>query len=114
MPRVETRGVSLWLLGISLIMIIEILFLLLLGFTFGFIWRNLLKLLKNKNLSLRAKMNIGKPDKLIRWTIGFALLFLGIKWGNSWYIFFAGFSFFEAIFSWCGFYALLGRNTCDI
>lgn len=29
-------------------------------------------------------------------------------------IFFSGFAFFEAIFSWCGFYATIGKNTCPV
>jgi len=29
-------------------------------------------------------------------------------------IFFSGFAFFEAIFSWCGFYAAMGKNTCPV
>ena len=29
-------------------------------------------------------------------------------------IFFSGFALFEAIFSWCGFYAAMGKNTCPV
>jgi hypothetical protein len=37
----------------------------------------------------------------------FALLFCIL-------IFFSGFALFEALFSWCGFYAALGKSTCPI
>lgn len=59
--------------------------------------------------------NISKNDRLIRLVIGVGLLLWAITttW-NPILIFFSGFALFEAIFSWCGFYAALGKNTCPI
>lgn len=59
--------------------------------------------------------NIGKADRLLRLAIGVGLLLWAITttW-NPLLIFFSGFALFEAIFSWCGFYAVLGRNTCEV
>jgi Na+-transporting NADH:ubiquinone oxidoreductase subunit NqrB len=47
--------------------------------------------------------------------IGIALLVWAIttSW-NPLLIFFSGFLFFEALFSWCGLYAALGKNTCPL
>jgi hypothetical protein len=60
-----------------------------------------------------TRRNIGTPDRLLRVAIGIVLLLAAIttSW-NPFLIFFSGFAFFEAIFSWCGWYAILGRNTC--
>ncbi len=60
-----------------------------------------------------AHKNIGKPDRWLRFALGAALLLLAIT--TTWspiLIFFSGFALFEAIFSWCGFYAAMGKNTC--
>jgi hypothetical protein len=62
-----------------------------------------------------VQKNIGKPDRLLRLAIGLALLLWAIL--TSWspiLIFFSGFALFESLFSWCGFYAALGKNTCPI
>jgi hypothetical protein len=59
--------------------------------------------------------NIAKPDRLLRLAIGVGLLLWAIT--TSWspiLIFFSGFALFEAMFSWCGFYAVMGRNTCPV
>ncbi len=59
--------------------------------------------------------NIGKKDKLLRLAIGLGLLLWAIT--TSWspiLLFFSGFAFFEAVFSWCGFYAAIGKNTCPV
>ena len=62
-----------------------------------------------------VQQNIGKSDRLFRLAIGIALLLFAIL--TTWspvLIFFSGFALFEAIFSWCGFYAALGKNTCPV
>jgi hypothetical protein len=67
--------------------------------------------------------NIGTSDRLLRVAIGATLLLVAIT--TTWspiLIFFSGlilslskgFALFEAIFSWCGFYAALGKNTCSV
>ncbi len=85
-----------------------------LAFIVGFIYRAILKKFA-ENSSRGVARNIGKPDRLLRTIIGVALLLLGIT--TTWspiIIFFSGFAFFEAIFSWCGFYAAMGKNTCPV
>ena len=85
-----------------------------LGLLFGFLYRSLLKLFKAKVINIRAKNNIGKFDRAIRYLFALVLLYFGLINQSNTLLFFSGFCFFEAIFSWCGFYALLGRNTCEI
>ncbi|MCX6820106.1 MAG: DUF2892 domain-containing protein [Candidatus Adlerbacteria bacterium] len=85
-----------------------------LAFIVGFIYRTILKKFA-KNSSRGVARNIGKPDRLLRAVIGVALLLWAIT--TTWspiLIFFSGFAFFESIFSWCGFYAALGKNTCPV
>ncbi|MEQ1500433.1 MAG: DUF2892 domain-containing protein [Parcubacteria group bacterium] len=85
----------------------------LLAFIFGFAYRFILK--KYAKGTVRGvEKNIGKPDRLLRFAIGVALLLLAIT--TSWsfiLLFLSGFAIFEAIFSWCGFYATIGKNTCE-
>lgn len=85
-----------------------------LAFVFGFLYRYILK--KFATGTVRGvSHNIGKYDRLIRFAISLALLLWAITttW-SLWLLFFAGLTFFEAIFSWCGLYAALGRNTCPV
>jgi hypothetical protein len=80
----------------------------------GFIYRFILKKVA-KNSQRRVNKNIGKGDRFIRFLIGVGLILWAIT--TSWspiLIFLSGFAIFEAIFSWCGLYAALGRNTCPI
>lgn len=86
----------------------------LLAFIVGFIYRAILKKFA-KNSPRGVAKNIGKSDRLIRVAIGVGLLLWAIT--TTWspvLIFFSGFAFFEAIFSWCGFYAAMGKNTCPV
>jgi hypothetical protein len=56
--------------------------------------------------------NIGKADRLLRLAIAIVLLFLAY-WKGSWILLAAGvFVLFEAAFSWCVLYQILGRNSC--
>lgn len=79
---------------------------------FGFIYRALLKRIA-KGKPQGSTKNIGKKDRWFRAILGSVLFLLAIT--TSWspiLLFFSGFCFFEAIFSWCGVYAAMGRNTC--
>ena len=61
----------------------------------------------------KAKQNIGNHDKHLRLIVG--SLLLGVALTTTWspiLIFFSGICFFEVLLSWCGFYVILGRNTC--
>ena len=80
----------------------------------GFVYRAILKKVAKNSVRGVAK-NIGKSDRLVRLAIGIALLLWAIT--TTWspiLIFFSGLAFFEAIFSWCGFYAAMGKNTCPV
>jgi hypothetical protein len=68
-----------------------------------------------KNLPRGGGKNIGTRDRLLRLGIGIALLLWAIttSW-NPLLIFFSGFTLFEALFSWCGLYAAMGKNTCAV
>ena len=85
-----------------------------LAFVVGFIYRAILKKFARRSAH-GAPRNIGKYDRLLRLAIGVGLLLWAIT--TTWspiLIFFSGFAFFEAIFSWCGFYAAIGKNTCPV
>jgi hypothetical protein len=85
-----------------------------LAFIFGFVYRLLLKKFAKGTLRGLHK-NIGKRDRWGRFALGLGLLVLAIvtTW-NPILLFFSGFCFFEAIFSWCGLYAALGKNSCPL
>ncbi len=85
-----------------------------LAFIVGFIYRAILKKFARRSAH-GAPKNIGKSDRLLRVAIGVGLLLWAITttW-NPILIFFSGFALFEAIFSWCGFYAAMGNNTCPV
>lgn len=93
-------------------MVSSILFALFIGFGGGFLYRAILKRFAKKTPFGRAK-NIGLSDRWLRAGLGIAFFVWAYMtdWG-----FFAlvasGFCFFEAIFSWCGLYAAMGKNTC--
>lgn len=85
-----------------------------LAFAFGFLYRFILK--KFAKGSVRGvHKNIAKSDRLVRLVIAIGLLLWAIttSW-SPWLLFFSGFALFEAIFSWCGFYAAIGKNSCPI
>lgn len=91
-----------------------ILSMYILSFIFGFIYRALMKKFA-ANSTRGLTQNIGKGDRLVRLGLSIILLLWAIttSW-SPWLIFFSGFTFFEAIFSWCGFYAAIGRSTCPL
>ncbi len=91
-----------------------ILIMFVLAFIFGFIYRAVLKQFA-RNTTHDARKNIGVTDRILRALIGTLLLLVAVAttW-SPWLLFFSGFAFFEALFSWCGIYAALGKNTCKI
>lgn len=92
-----------------------ILILYALAGAFGFAYRFILKQFAKQSSVRKASRNIGTPDRLLRFLIGIGLLALAIT--TTWspiLIFFSGFALFESFFSWCGFYAAIGRSTCPI
>jgi len=89
-----------------------ILIMYIVAFIFGFLYRFILKKFAS-GTARGVQENIGKCDRAIRLAIWLALLLLAIttSW-SPWLLFFSGLALFEVIFSWCGFYAALGKNTC--
>lgn len=86
----------------------------LLAFVFGFLFRLIARKFAKSSTSKVAK-NINTKDRLLRAIIGVILLLWAIT--TTWspiLIFLSGFCIFEAIFSWCGFYAAMGKNTCPV
>jgi hypothetical protein len=85
-----------------------------LGFVGGLLYRFILKRLA-KGTGRGRPQNIGVADRVVRAGFGVALLTLAItiSW-SPFLLFFSGFCFFEAMFSWCGFYAAIGKNTCPV
>jgi hypothetical protein len=81
---------------------------------FGLAYRFVLRKV-SKNKVRTATKNIGKSDRWWRFALGILLLLLAITttW-NPFIIFFSGFALFESAFSWCGLYALMGKNTCPV
>lgn len=85
-----------------------------LAFAFGFIYRLILRKMA-QGVVRKSHKNIGMYDRLLRLAIAVGLLIWAIT--TSWspiLLFFSGFVFFEAIFSWCGLYAALGKSTCPL
>ncbi len=93
---------------------IYVLIIYLLSFLFGMFYRQVLKLFKSKNITKRARNNINSHDRIFRMILGIILLIWGLSANSPLVIFFSGFCFFEAFSKWCGFNAILGKNTCDI
>lgn len=86
----------------------------LLAFIFGISYRAILRRFA-KGTVHGVHKNIGKPDRLIRLIICIALFLWAVT--TSWdpfILFVSGFALFEAVFSWCGFYAAIGKNTCPL
>jgi len=79
-----------------------------------FIYRAIMRRVA-KNTPRADRKNIGAADRLFRAGIGIALLLWAIttSW-NPLLIFLSGFAIFEALFSWCGLYATMGKNTCPV
>jgi hypothetical protein len=86
-----------------------------LSFIFGFTYRAILKKFAKRNSKRKRSHNIGNYDRIFRAILGVILLIWATttNW-NPVLLFFSGFCFFEAIFSWCGFYAAIGKNSCPI
>ncbi len=79
---------------------------------FGLVYRAVLKRLAKGTVRGVGK-NIGRNGRLVRFGIGVGLLLWAVT--TTWspvLIFLSGFALFEALFSWCGFYAAIGKNTC--
>ncbi len=86
----------------------------LLAFIAGFVYRSALKRF-TKSSARRAQKNIGRSDRIVRLVLWLGLLLWAIT--TSWspiLLFFSGFALFESLFSWCGFYAAIGKNKYSV
>jgi len=84
------------------------------AFIVGFLYRLTLKKIFSGTPRGLHK-NIGKKDRIVRLTLAIVLLLWAMS--SSWnplIIFISGFTLFEAMFSWCGFYAAIGKTTCPL
>ncbi len=63
---------------------------------------------------MKLKKNIGTPGRILRFSV--ALVLFAFAYGlSSWLLLIAAlFTVFEAAFSWCVLYQLLGKNSCPI
>lgn len=91
-----------------------VLIMFVLAFVFGFLYRLVMKKMA-KNTVFGKPRNIGKSDRFVRFVLAILLFVWAIT--TSWsplLLFFSGFCLFESLFSWCGFYAAIGKNTCPL
>ena len=91
-----------------------VLILYFLAFGIGLLLRMLMRRFVKLRLANRPR-NITGPGRLIRASLGLALLLWAIT--TSWHpllILLSGFCFFEAMFSWCGLYAAIGKSSCPL
>lgn len=84
------------------------------AFGVGLLYRTILKRVARGTVR-GLHRNIGGCDRVIRLAVWLGLLFWAMMtlW-SPWLLFFSGFALFEALFSWCGFYAAIGKNTCPV
>lgn len=58
--------------------------------------------------------NIGTTDRVFRLVLACCLL-AWASWQSSWIAALIGlFILYEALASWCAFYQLIGKNTCEV
>jgi len=93
--------------------ILYVLMMVIAAFVFGLILHALIRKFARGKVR-KAEHNIGFKDRILRAVLGLLLLIVGVYFWNPVVLFFAGFCFFEAIFSWCGLYAALGKNSCPL
>lgn len=88
--------------------------LIVLAFALGLAYRSAVRKHAHTDVGHRPK-NIGLRDRLVRAGLGVVLLTVGIVWNwNPFCIFIAGICFFQAAFSWCAWYHLIGKDTCPL
>lgn len=87
--------------------------LLLIGLLVAYLHRLIMKRFTkgNKNPSYK---NIGKSDRIGRFVIFIILFLAGLYFWIPILYLAAGYVLYEVFAGWCGFYAIIGRNTCPI
>lgn len=92
----------------------DILLPLFIGFALAFLMRAGLRFF-TKGTTHAKRKNINSQGRWLRGGLGVLLLILA--WTQAWnplLLAFAGFCFFQALFSWCGFFALIGKDQCPL
>lgn len=89
-----------------------IVFMYALAFGAGFLYRAIIKKIHPNNSKYGVHKNIGKKNRELRLAIGTGLFIIAIStiW-HPFLFFLSGLAFFEVVFSWCGIYSILGKNT---
>jgi hypothetical protein len=68
--------------------------------------------------NINMKKNIGTADRIIRLILALILfivaIFMPLMVFKVVFILIGLFCIYEALFSWCLFYKLIGRNTCPL
>jgi Na+/glutamate symporter len=85
-----------------------------LAFMCGLLYRIIAKRMA-KHAVRKVHKNIGRSDRVLRLAIAIGLLIWAVT--TSWsplLLFLSGFTLFEALFSWCALYQVLGRNSCPV
>jgi hypothetical protein len=91
-----------------------ILITFLLSFIFGFITRLVLRKF-TKTQKKKFNKNISIKDRLLRAILGISIfLFAILTTWNPILLFISGFMLFQAIFSWCIIYSIMGKSSCPI
>lgn len=70
--------------------------------------------MRSNNQRTAAHKNIGTTDRIVRYLIATGALLYGIYAGSEIAFIIAGYTYYEAFLKWCGFYALIGRNSCPL
>ncbi|MBP9686571.1 MAG: DUF2892 domain-containing protein [Candidatus Doudnabacteria bacterium] len=88
--------------------------LFLLAFALGFAYRSAVRKHSHTEVGHRPK-NINTSGRVLRAGIGLVLLIAAmvLNW-NPVLILASGLSFFQAVFSWCAYYHLVGKDTCPL
>ncbi|MDI9347503.1 MAG: DUF2892 domain-containing protein [Methylacidiphilales bacterium] len=60
------------------------------------------------------KKNMGKKDRILRLIAAVVFLTIGVYLSSYVLLFFALLCLFQAVFSWCLYHALTGKNTCQL
>ncbi len=74
-----------------------------------------------RNMKIRAKQplsaghkNIDLKGRLLRGSIALVCVVYGVWFDSNIAMLGAGYAAYETVATWCGFYALIGRNTCPL
>lgn len=67
-----------------------------------------------KDQRTAAHNNIGVAGRVLRFCIATTAFAYAVYTGSEIAFIIAGYTYYEAFAKWCGFYALIGRNSCPL